>query len=82
MFFRLPVWKEATGLDAGLLIVAGEGGSNQELLVKEAVGVAVRLEEHIIMHALGYVKCYNVQLCLTLVFYYQKHKCHFWNRMK
>ncbi len=52
--------EEATGVDAGLLIVAGEGGSNQELLVKETVDDAVRLEEHIIMYELGYVKCHNV----------------------
>lgn len=39
-------------MDIGLLIVAGEGGSKQELLAKEIVDVAVVLEEHIILHDL------------------------------
>lgn len=39
-------------MDIGLLIVSEEGGSKQELLAKEAVDVAVVLEEHIILHDL------------------------------
>ena len=37
-------------MDIGLLVVAEEGGSKQELLAKEFVDVAVVLEEHIILH--------------------------------